>query len=364
MSSELNFDNSKEVFSLDKEILSFKLDISELLESEPIKSSISSETEIKITNLTNDYIAFRTKTTKKKYYTVQPSLFVIPPKEIKNVKISFFVKEGEKPKWHGHKFRFEGFVIQPNEKDMEPKNIFSEYIKKGETVIGNSQKTFVRFSCINDNLIEKSPKKSRNLLKLPEISHQRSGSDISEYAVTDENKEIKNENLKTDLLMDKIISNDEQKQTLSDIIIGGETKEEDNNEKDKEIKNDKSEEKKDISISNEKENIVELKKVSDIIESEEIKKKDNNEKDIDKDKEIKSEENKELNDVKEKEKEKIEKSKKEKIDSVENKNIIEKTVSNQNLINNNYLESDKNVSDIEILIALFILMIIGCLLAY
>jgi hypothetical protein len=253
---------------------------------------------------------------------------------------------------------------------MEPKNIFSEYIKKGEIVTGNSQKTFVRFSCINENSIEKSPKKSRNLLKLPEISHQRSGSDISEYTVIDENNEIKNENLKTDLLMDKIISNDEQKQTLSDIIIGGESKEEDNKEKNKEknkeIKNDKSEEKKEIINSNEKENIEELKKVSDIIESEEIKKKDNNEKEKDKDKEIKSEESKELNDVKEKEKEKEKIEKSEKIDSVENKNIIEKTVSNQNqnLLNNNYLESDKNVSDIEILIALFIVMIIGCLLVY
>ena len=377
MSSQLTFDNTKEVFSLDKEILSFNIDINNISELEPIKSSINSETEVKITNLTNDYIAFRTKTTKKIYYTVQPSQCVIPPKEIKNIKISFYLKEGEKPKWHGHKFRFEGFVIQSNEKDMEPKNIFSEYTKKGVPVVGDSQKTFVQF-LDTENSAEKTQSKSRNFLKLPQASHARSGSDLSEYMVTDEINEIKNENDKKDLLMDKIISNDEQKKTLSEMITTGENKEENNNEmnknekKENELKNDnnKNEEKENVFDNvnvEEKEKNEELNTISNIITSTNIK-DDKIEKEI-KDKESKenkenpeNEEKKEISDNKEKGK--IEELKKEEVKSNENenKNVFEKSISNKQVINNIYFENTQNVSDINVIIALFIIMVIGYLL--
>ena len=363
MSSQLTFDNTKEVFSLDKEILSFNIDINNISELEPIKSSINSETEVKITNLTNDYIAFRTKTTKKIYYTVQPSQCVIPPKEIKNIKISFYLKEGEKPKWHGHKFRFEGFVIQSNEKDMEPKNIFSEYTKKGVPVVGDSQKTFVQF-LDTENSAEKTQSKSRNFLKLPQASHARSGSDLSEYMVTDEINEIKNENDKKDLLMDKIISNDEQKKTLSEMITTGENKEENNNEMNK---NEKKENIFDNVNVEEKEKNEELNTISNIITSTNIK-DDKIEKEI-KDKESKenkenpeNEEKKEISDNKEKGK--IEELKKEEVKSNENenKNVFEKSISNKQVINNIYFENTQNVSDINVIIALFIIMVIGYLL--
>ena len=323
MTSELKFDNTKEVFKLDKEILSFKLDIDNLSELEPIKQSITSETEIKITNLTDDYLIFRTKTTKKLYYRVQPTFCTLSPKEIKNIKIIFHLKEGEKPKIHGHKFRFEGFVIKENEKDIEPKILFHEYTQKGDTVVGNSQKTFVQFSDSDENALgNKRIKhtKSGKHLQIPTISHARSASDVSEYVVTEENieneNEKENENENKGLLIDKIKSNDDQEVTLSDIITG--------------------DKKTEISIEN---------------------------KDIAKD-EIKEEEKKniikesiELNDIEKKEQ--IEELKKENIKPNENTSTCEKKEPEKKTMNNNYIENNSNISDIKTYIALFIVMIIG-----
>jgi len=221
MSAELLLDNSKEVFQLDKDVLSFKLDTEDL--SEVISKKLQkSENIVKVKNITDDYIAFRTKTTKKAYYSVEPVHCVIPPKGEQIVKISFSAKEGERIKLHGHKFRFEGFVIPADEKDKNAKDIFNEYTQKGAPVVGNSQRTFVQFSDNNENEITSatgaSKKSSGNLLSLP-TTHARTPSDISEYAVTDEvDSNQNNENKIT--LMDKIQSNEDQKPTLSDMLTG------------------------------------------------------------------------------------------------------------------------------------------------
>lgn len=216
-SPDLVFDNSKEVFHLDKEAISFNLNIENISEEEPLKSELKSETELKITNLSDNYIVFRTKTTKKLYYSVTPTYCIIPPKEIKNIKISLWIKEGEIPKLHGHKFKFEAFSIDENEKDKEPKELISEYIQKGTPVTGNSQKTFVQFN-EGENSSEKK-EKNEKLLSLPKISHIRSGSNLSDYQEIEEKKE--NESESKPLLSEQIKSNEEQKPSLSEMITGG-----------------------------------------------------------------------------------------------------------------------------------------------
>ena len=215
-SPDLVFDNSKEVFHLDKEAISFNLNIENISEEEPLKSELKSETELKITNLSDNYIVFRTKTTKKLYYSVTPTYCIIPPKEIKNIKISLWIKEGEIPKLHGHKFKFEAFSIDENEKDKEPKELISEYIQKGTPVTGNSQKTFVQFN-EGENSSEKK-EKNEKLLSLPKISHIRSGSNLSDYQEIEEKKE--NESESKPLLSEQIKSNEEQKPSLSEMITG------------------------------------------------------------------------------------------------------------------------------------------------
>lgn len=345
MSSELILDNSKVIFKLDKEILSFKLNMDDLPKEEPTKTTITSNNKIKVTNLTEDYLAFRTKTTKRLYYNVNPIYCIIPPKELKEINIQFILKEGEIPKLSGHKFKFEGFVIQENEKDKEPKNLFIEYTQKGQPVVGNSQKTFVQFFDNNENEIKY--KKSGNLLQLPEISHARGGSDLSEYH---EIENEKNENEKIPFQMEQIQSKEENKPTLSDIISGNTI--ENNNE------GQKLEEKIEENIKEKKEEINEIKneiqtELKDIIKDEKkdelknetIQNEDNNIKQQDMNNEYKNN-NKDEN------------------MQIPIKSLLnEKKVKNYSEVKNKkYNINEKygnNVSDTLVIISLFIAMLVG-----
>jgi len=324
MSSELIIDNSKEVFKLDKEVISFNLNTENLSEEEPIKSSLNSENEIKITNLTEDYLAFRTKTTKKLYYRVQPTYCIIPPKEIKSIYITFYLKEGEIPKLHGHKFKFEGFIISESEKDKEAKDLFNEYTLKNSPVVGNSHKTFVHFSTNKEEENTSDNKNKNNLLNVPDskLSHVRSGSDLSEYLDTDDKNERKDENENKGLLIEQIQSNEEKKITLSDMINPGKIDIKEDSKKE-EIKNDIKEEikeKKDDIINN---NV----KIEEKIVCEEIPNKIDN---FDK------------NEIVEDEKEKT---------------YFEEKI---NTIKNNEVGNDaNNTSDILTFVALFIAMFLG-----
>ena len=328
MSSELIIDNSKEVFKLDKEVISFNLNTENLSEEEPIKSSLNSENEIKITNLTEDYLAFRTKTTKKVYYCVQPTYCIIPPKEIKSISITFYLKEGEIPKLHGHKFKFEGFIISESEKDKEAKDLFNEYTLKNSPVVGNSHKTFVHFSTNKEDENTSDNKNKNNLLNVPDskLSHVRSGSDLSEYLDTDDKNEKKDENENRGLLIEQIQSNEEKKITLSDMINPGKVdiKEDDKNE---EIKNDIKEEIKE-EIKEKKDDIINNNtKIEEKIVSEETPKKIDN-----------------LN-------------KNEKVDENREKINFEEKI---NTVKNNVFGNDaNNTSDILTFVALFIAMFLG-----
>ena len=320
MSSEIVLDNSKELFELDKEIISFKLSKENLSEQEPIKSSITSENEIKVTNLTKDYLAFRTKTTKRLYYNVSPVYCIISPNMLQDIKITFILKEGEVPKLHGHKFKFEGFKIQENEKDKNPKDLFNEYAQKGESVVGYSQKTFVQFFDSNENEINNSPniklKKKGNLLKLPEL-HIRNESDISDYNDIEDKNE--NENEKKGLLIEQIQSKEEQQPLISDIISGG---------KIENINEEKNVEKVEEKKINEENNIINnniigkeqdscLNKINNITKDENMEKK-----------------------------------------GLLNENNFEKNMI-KNRGNNIYDKNGSNASDTLIIISLFILMLIG-----
>ena len=352
MSSELKLDNSKELFKLNKDVLSFKLSPEYLSEQEPVKSTITVDNEISVKNLTDDYIAFRIKTTKKYYYCVKPIYCIIPPKEFQIIKITFLLNQGEIPKLHGHKFKFEAFIIPENEKDKDPKDMFREYSEKGESLVGNSQKTFVQF--INENEIENSDIKktnSGNLLTLPNIRHKKSGSDISEYHEADEEKkENENENDKKEILMDQIQSNEDKKTTLFD-IISGEKIESNNNEENKdekiEEKNDeKIEEKKDEKIEEKNDEKIEEKNDEKIEE----KKDENNANSINT---INSKDNINKNEIINKD------ENANKGNLINEKSNIYSEEKNKNIKNTRFHRNKENVSDYLIFIALFIAMIIG-----
>ena len=148
----MSFDSlidSSEIFKIDQDKISFKIKSNNLnTSSAPIAVD---ELKLNITNLTNNYLSFRTKTTKKSIYAVDPSHCIIPPNETKILKIIFYNVPGEKLDPKGHKFRFEGFTILENEKDLYAKDLFTKYINEGKKIVGNIKKKSVEFIYENED---------------------------------------------------------------------------------------------------------------------------------------------------------------------------------------------------------------------
>ena len=147
MSHELKMNTSKELFKIDKDILTFIIDKSYYTSqkiSQPHKIMVSQE-DLSVINLTPNYLALRIKTTKKENYSVNPMYFIISPNGTQEVNFKLYLKSGQKPDAKGHKFKFEGFIIQESQKNEDVKFLFNDYIDKGIEVIGNVQKRNVIF---------------------------------------------------------------------------------------------------------------------------------------------------------------------------------------------------------------------------
>ena len=165
MTSELKIDQSEKLFIIEdeEETIQFEINNNSLnantedTSSSTIKNLIlASQTTIKIRNLSNEYISFRVKTTKKKNYVVKPCYYILSPKEILNIKIMYYINPGESINSKGHKFKFEGFKIPNDEKKENPKKLFLDYITKGKNVKGTVIKKYASFieeqNMINSNI--------------------------------------------------------------------------------------------------------------------------------------------------------------------------------------------------------------------
>lgn len=151
--SELQLDNSEDIFSIDKNTLVFPINTQALKDEKTFNSnnqpSVVSEIKLQIKNLTNQYVAFRVKTTKKQNYAVNPTYTIISPNSTQTIEIAYYITYGEKIDEKGHKFKFEGFTINFSQKNLNPKDIFQEIVEKNESVHGSLKKLLVRF--IEDN---------------------------------------------------------------------------------------------------------------------------------------------------------------------------------------------------------------------
>lgn len=205
MSKDLIMDQSKEIFKIDKDVLSFRINYSNLSKLSSLSSSSSkqlqplSEEQILITNLTSEYLAFRTKTTKKELYIVNPTFCIISPNGTQVLNFIFHNKPGDKLDPKNHKFKFQGFIIPESKKDLDTKELIKEYIQKGEKVVGNEKKCHVKFLEENDNSI------------LSGSINNLGNSNMSNYTVA-------NDQNQGSLLKDKIENKEEENLRLSDII--------------------------------------------------------------------------------------------------------------------------------------------------
>ena len=190
--SELNIiDSSKNLFSIDKKVIVFEITNEKKNTLSNININISnssshyalyiSHTSIIVTNLTSEYLSLRTKTTKKKNYNVYPSYCILSPNSEKKIDFKYFINEGEKISNSGHKFKFEGFIISNEEKDIDSKILFNKYISQKIPVKASLIKASVEF-------IEKE-----NNTEINDININNSKNNIIDNSITIKNDIINND---------------------------------------------------------------------------------------------------------------------------------------------------------------------------
>ena len=118
------------IFQITPERLIFNLDTDNISELSSNTSQISKDIQIKIINVSNNFIAIKIKTTKKNNYIMSPSSeFLIAPKEEQEVNVRFKRDENEKLKLKSHKVLFEGIEIKEEDKNLNVKELFNKYTK-------------------------------------------------------------------------------------------------------------------------------------------------------------------------------------------------------------------------------------------
>lgn len=138
-------DQTEKLFKIENEqdTIQFKINSSFSFNNIGNKSSLNStnllltsQTEINIRNISNEFICFRIQSTRQTNYKITPSYSILTPKKILNIKIYFYIDQKEKINPSEHKFKLEGFIISEKEKNKDPNNLFMNYISKGKKVKG------------------------------------------------------------------------------------------------------------------------------------------------------------------------------------------------------------------------------------
>lgn len=135
--SEIKSDENQSLFNISPNKLSFYLDTDNILLLSQGTEKISKEIEIKINNLSSEFIIIKIKTTKKNNYIMTPSSFILSPKEENIIKIRFKRDEGEKLELKSHKIQFEGCIISQEDKDLNVDDLYKKYIKNGNKDVNN-----------------------------------------------------------------------------------------------------------------------------------------------------------------------------------------------------------------------------------
>lgn len=167
MTSEIIFDSSSEIITINQSSLIFK--INQTYFQNQFKLTQSSKTliplsqiELLLTNKTSSYVAYRARINKAKLYSVIPSHMVLPPNSNTSIKIVFYHNFKLPFPPQGHKFRFEGIVIPKNMKDMDAWKIYEEFSKNKKEVKGNSLRKIAEF-VFDDNYIPDFPEENSRL---------------------------------------------------------------------------------------------------------------------------------------------------------------------------------------------------------
>ena len=135
--SEIESNPNQPLFNITPNKLSFSLDTDNILLLSQGTEKISKEIEIKINNLSSEFIIIKIRTTKKNNYIMTPSSFILSPKEENMIKIRFKRDEGEKLELKSHKIQIEGCIISQEDKDLNVDDLYKKYIKNGNKDVNN-----------------------------------------------------------------------------------------------------------------------------------------------------------------------------------------------------------------------------------
>lgn len=136
------YDSSVKLFEINQSILHF-VSISQ-------DGDGNRECNARVTNLSNHYLAFRIKTTKKQEYAVNPTHCIIFPQSKVDINFSYS-KKYPITDISTHKFLFDGFVINNAEKDIDPKVLFTKMIEAKNQFMGNEIKMGVVYDGIDQS---------------------------------------------------------------------------------------------------------------------------------------------------------------------------------------------------------------------
>ena len=180
MSEIKQSENEPVLFMISPEKVEFNLDADNISELSSNTEKISKETEMKIINKSEDFIAIKIKTNKQSNYIITPSSLILSPKEEKLIKIRFNRNEGENLELKSHKILFEGFSISPEEKEQDPNELYTKYIKgKIKDAIKITAKTkFFDKNQRNISTISNINISNINDSKIPDIKNNKDEIDI------------------------------------------------------------------------------------------------------------------------------------------------------------------------------------------
>ena len=123
--------SNSSLFKVSPEKFLFPLETENIFQLSSSQEKISKEIEIKIINISTEFIITKIKTTKRENYIMNLSCFVLEPKEEKIIKIRFKRDKGEKLELKSHRIQFEGSIISKEEKDLKVDELYKKYIKAG-----------------------------------------------------------------------------------------------------------------------------------------------------------------------------------------------------------------------------------------
>ena len=157
--NDSNSNNSPKIFSIDKQRIEFKININKnslnISSSSISQNRLTSESILTIKNLTSNYLAMRIRSTKKDFYSVNPTYSIIEPNSSRKISFQLFVKESLLSTLNNseHKFKFEGVELEEYNFE-EPKKLFDEISKNNLKYKIYSIKRNAEFIDLNNIIIQ------------------------------------------------------------------------------------------------------------------------------------------------------------------------------------------------------------------